>query len=117
MEPNPDQLAVIEQFAWGEVSLEAMQATLTEMVGSPMRRNKKMRPFGLNQICPEPRIKITREHLDAVLRKRRSKQMSDQDLIDWSTMITINDVFYWDRNDDVLAESISHFHLDFFPED
>ncbi|HEV2396600.1 MAG TPA: hypothetical protein VGS27_06650 [Candidatus Sulfotelmatobacter sp.] len=70
-----------------------------------------MRHFGVNGIVPERSIQITRVHVDNVLRKRRSKQMSDQDLIDWGTMIVINDVFYWNWKDALLSEWICGFHL------
>lgn len=50
-----------------------------------------MRAFGLTRICPEPRIRITRAHLERVLERKRRKQMSDQDVVDWATMLVIND--------------------------
>jgi hypothetical protein len=110
------ELELLERFAWGELSLDSMQARLSIMIGRPIRKNPMMRHFGVNGLCAQ-RILITRAHLENILRKRRSKQVSDQDLIDWSTMIMINDVYHWDSNDDPLSEWINRLHLDLFAED
>jgi hypothetical protein len=113
--PRQGQLEILEGFGRGELSLESLHAELSQIIGRPVRKNPMMRHFGLNGV-PERSIQIMRAHLENVLRRRRSKKMTDQDLIDWATMIMLNDAFYWDWNDDVLAEWINRLHLDFFSE-
>lgn len=112
IEPDSDQLAALEQFAWGKLPLEQMQAVLSKRLGSPIRQNEKIRAFSLKSICPFSRIHITRAHLESVLAKRRRKEITDQDLVDWATMLMINDAYFWDADDDILAGWINHFHLD-----
>lgn len=107
-----DQIEILNKFAWGEISLDAMHAQLSKIIGRPVRRNPMMRHFGVNGICADRTIRITRAHLENVLCKRRSKRMSDRDLVDWATMLMINDAYYWNWRDSILSEWISRFHLD-----
>ena len=116
-ELNSDCRAVLEQFASGEISLAEMHAALSEISGSLLRENESMRWFSLFQVAPEQCVYITRSHLERMLDRRRSGRISDQELIDWATMITVNDAFYWDWQDEVLAEWINRLTLDFMPED
>src|SRR5579863_8961649 len=104
--PRQGRREILESFASGELSLESLHEELSEIMGRPIRKNPMMRHFGLNGIVPERSIQITRANVDNVLRKRRSKQISDQDLVDWGTMIIINDVFYWNWKDSLLSEWI-----------
>jgi len=83
--PGQGQREILESFAWGELSLESLHEELSEIMGRPIRKNPMMRHFGVIGIVPERSVQITRAHLDNVLQRRRSKQMSDQDLIDWGS--------------------------------
>jgi len=56
--------------------------------------------------------------VENALEKRRLKQISEQQLIDWATMIMINDAYYWEREDaEVVGDWVEQLSLDLIPED
>lgn len=114
---SPRYSPVLERFAYGEVSLDGMHSALSAMFGTPLRQSQTMRWFPLGSIAPEGCILITRGHLECVLARRRQRHISEQGLIDWATMILINEAFSWDSNDKVLTEWINNLTLDFSVED
>jgi len=76
-----------------------------------------MRWFDLDRACPEPCIRITREHLETVLEKRRRKEISEQGLVDWATMILANYAYYWEPEDQVVGHWVNRLSLDLSPEE
>jgi len=87
--------------------------------GAAFNHNEKLPWVTLNQVCPEPKVvRITRKHVENALEKRRLKQISDRQIINWATMIMINDAYYWDREDaDVVGGWVQQLSLDLIPED
>jgi hypothetical protein len=87
-------------------------------LGSDFIYNEKMRLVNLNQVFAGPKVRITREHVENALEKRRLKQISERDLINWATMVMINDAYYWERKDeDAVGEWVERLSLDLIPED
>jgi hypothetical protein len=41
---------------------------------------------------------------------------TERQIVDWVTMITINDAYYWQPDDNEVAEWINFLGLDFTPE-
>jgi hypothetical protein len=113
-----DELALVESFALCELSLDDLCQKVRDELGSGFRHNEKMRWVNLNQICPTPIVRITRRHVENALAKRRDKQISERHLVDWATMILINDCYFWEGEDaDVVAEWVDSISLDLVPED
>jgi hypothetical protein len=72
---------------------------------------------GARQLCPERRVRITAQHVENALAKRRSVQISERDLVDWATMILINDAFYWEPEDaEIVAAWVNSISFDLVPE-
>lgn len=101
-----------------ELSLEELCGIVRTERGSAFIHNEHFRWVNLNQVCPERKIRITREHVENALENRRLKQMSEQQLIDWATMTMINDAYYWEREDaEVVGDWVEQLSLDLIPED
>jgi len=116
-ELHPDDIVVLERFALFELSIQELRQKVHEKLGSRFRDNKKMPWFGLNSFCPEPTVRITPQHVENLLAKRRRREISEVQLRDWATMIQINDCYYWERGDDVVAEWVCRLSMDLIPED
>jgi hypothetical protein len=76
-----------------------------------------MRFVNLYQICPDRAVRITRQHMEILLEKRRKGEISERQMVDWGTMVTANDCYFWERGDEELADWISFLHMDLVPED
>jgi hypothetical protein len=104
--------AALERFATGELSLDELHHVLTDIVGSPLRVNENMRWFPTNGVSLGLSVQVTRYHLDQILRRRGRRQFSEEALVDWATMIMVNEAFSWDWQDDVLTDWINRLALD-----
>jgi hypothetical protein len=68
-------------------------------------------------VCPPSSIRISRWHVENALTKARNGEVSERQLMEWATMILINDVFYWSGDDaDLIGEWISRLSLDLISE-
>jgi len=64
---------------------------------------------------PEPGIVITREHISNALERRRFGLVSERDLVQWATILLLNDAYVFDPGDeDLIAEWLNDIslHLD-----
>jgi len=64
---------------------------------------------------PEPGIVITREHISNALERRRFGLVSERDLVQWATILLLNDAYVFDSGDeDLIAEWLNDIslHLD-----
>lgn len=117
LQVNSQLLAAIERYARCELPLEDLCRLVREKRGSDFIHNENYRWVNLNQVCPERKVRITRQYVETALGKRRSRMISERDLVDWATMIIINDVFYWKPEDaDFVAEWVNRLSLDLIPE-
>ena len=117
LEFNSDDLAALESFALFELPLHELRQKVHEKLGRHFRDNKKMPWFGLNSFCPKPTVRITPQQVENLLAKRRRREISETQMRGWATMIQINDCYYWDRGDDVVAEWVCRLSMDLIPED
>jgi hypothetical protein len=63
---------------------------------------------------PEPGALVTRKHISEALEKGRERVISQRELIDWATMLLLNDAFQLDPTDeDLIAESLHRISSDF----
>jgi hypothetical protein len=105
------QLDVLRRFALFEAGIEELHRTMTGVfdfdvrhalssVGAAQRRTVIER-FRL----PEPGIVITREHIANALERRRFDLVSERDLVEWATILLVNDAYVLDPADeDLIAE-------------
>jgi len=114
---NSDTLVFIEAFVRCELPLEQLCEIVQGKLGPAFHHNPNFRWVDLNQLCPEPRVCITRRHVENALEMRRQNHISERQLVDWATMIVINHVFYWEREDmKIVAEWVDRLSLDLVPE-
>ena len=71
----------------------------------------------MNQVCRDPKIRITLEHVQKALKKCRANQISAHELVNWATMLVTNNVFYWDAADNAIAEYVNRLCLDLVASD
>ena len=115
---NPDALAWIESYARCELSLEELYRKVRGALGKRMIHNPHFRILNLNQICPNRAVRITPEHIEILIAKRRRGEITEQQMRDWAHMVTISDAYYWEPEDaDVVCGSVNFLFFDFTPED
>jgi hypothetical protein len=64
---------------------------------------------------PEPGIAITRAHLANALDRKREGRITERDLVNWATLLLLNDAYVLDPGDeDLIAEWLNDIslHLD-----
>ena len=112
-----EAVAWIESYARCELSLDDLCLKVRHAVGERFIHNPNFRIVNLNQICPDRAVRITPEHLEILMAKRRQGEISDRQMRDWAHMIQINDAFFWEPEDaDVVGEWVGFLFFDFQPE-
>jgi len=109
---TPEQLWVLERFLSLDISLAELRCALEgafEIEFKQPRRDatglarqtKVMSRFRL----PEPGIVITREHVANALNRKRRDEITERDLVQWATVLLLNDAYVLDPGDeDLIAE-------------
>ena len=108
-------LTWIEPFAGNELTLDVLHERVRDAVGPAFRHNSGFRWVDLNQLCTEPMVRITTQHVQKALDKHRRCQVSDRELVAWATMMVINNVYYWQSEDAQVAVCLNALCLDFVP--
>ena len=114
-EPDP-YASALQRFASGEYSLDDLHRVLSHKTCFSLRVNENLHWFSLHAIPLRLPIRVTRAHLEEVLIRVRRRHLCEQALVDWATMIVINDEFVWDAEDQALTEWLNWLTLDFAPE-
>ncbi|HWZ41890.1 MAG TPA: hypothetical protein VNW97_00360 [Candidatus Saccharimonadales bacterium] len=58
-------------------------------------------------IVPEPGGLITKQDIDNALAKRKRAEITDKELIEWATMLLLNDAYELDaKNEDLIADRL-----------
>jgi hypothetical protein len=71
-----------------------------------------------NFIAPEPGVLITKWHIENALTKKRNREITDERLIEWATMLLMNHGYDFDEKDeDLIAEWLNDISLDLRPMD
>jgi hypothetical protein len=116
------QLDVMRRFALLEIGVDEMRQSLEgvfevhfeakeEADGKVTQRRTAHNRFPI----PEPGIVITREHISNALERRRFGLVSERDLVQWATILLLNDAYVFDPGDeDLIAEWLNDIslHLD-----
>jgi len=114
---NQHAVAWIESYARCEISLDELHKRMRDALGKRMIHNPHYRVLNLHQICPSRAVRITAQHLEILLAKRRRGEITEQDVRDWAHMVTINDCFFWKPEDDVVGKWVNFLFFDFTPQD
>jgi hypothetical protein len=107
-----EQIEVLRRFAYLEIGIDALRRSLAgvfefdfqsrQFAGSGrIERRVATGHFRL----PEPGIMITRDHISNALEQKRFGLISEPDLVDWATILLLNDAYVLDPGDeDLIAE-------------
>lgn len=115
---NPEVLAWIESYARGELSLEELCCNVRNLMGKRFIHNERMRVVNLNQVCAERAVRITPQHLETLMSKRRRGEITEQAIVDWAHMVIVNDAYFWDTQDaHTVGRWVNSLFFDFMPED
>ena len=105
----------LERFAVFEMSLDQLRSCLRDVMKFDFdaANNQGKRWMETNFIAPEPGVLISKGHLENALMKKRNREISDEQLIEWATMILHNHAYELDEKDeDSLAEWLNNISFD-----
>lgn len=104
------ELRCLEQFARFEISLRQLRLCLRRVLKFDFdaKANKGTRTMETNFLVPEPGVLITRQDIDTALTKKERGELTAQQLIEWATMLLLNDAYEFDEKDeDFIAERLN----------
>ena len=118
MAKNPNALSWIESYARCELSLEELCGKVRDALGRRFIHNPHYRIVNINQICPNRAVRITPQHIEILISKRRRGEITEQQMRDWAHMVTISDAYYWETKDaDVVGGWVNFLFFEFTPVD
>ena len=103
----------LRRFAWMEVSVEELRTAMTGVFEFELQRGHRAAKTWFRM--PEPGIAITRRHLENALNRKRDGKIEERDLVEWATLLLLNDAYVLDTGDeDLIAEWLNDIslHLD-----
>lgn len=107
------QQEVLRRFAWFQANIEELRTAMTGVFEFELKRgHRAARTFFR---MPEPGIAITRHHISNALEQKRLGKITERDLVDWATLLLLNDAYVLDPGDeDLIAEWLNDIslHLD-----
>lgn len=107
------QQEVLRKFAWFQAGLEEFRAAMTGVFEFELKRGHRAARTYFRM--PEPGIAITRAHISNALEKKRVGEITEKDLVNWATLLLLNDAYVLDPGDeDMIAEWLNDIslHLD-----
>jgi hypothetical protein len=107
------QQDVLRRFAWMEASVEELRTAMTGVFEFELQRGHRGARTWFRM--PEPGIAITRRHLENALNRKRDGKIEERDLVEWATLLLLNDAYVLDPGDeDLIAEWLNDIslHLD-----
>jgi hypothetical protein len=104
------QQDVLRRFAWLQADLEEVRTAMMGVFEFDLRRGQRAARTYFRM--PEPAIAITRAHLATALDKKRQGQITEQDLVNWATLLLLNDAYVLDPGDeDMISEWLNDISL------
>ncbi len=107
------QQDVLRRFAWFHASLDEFRDAMTGVFEFELQRGQRAARTFFRM--PEPAIAITREHISNALEQKRLGKVTERDLVNWATLLLLNDAYVLDPGDeDLIAEWLNDIslHLD-----
>lgn len=107
------QQEVLRRFAWFEADLDELRAAMSGVFEFNLQRGHRAARTWFKM--PEPAIAITRAHIENALTRKREGRIAERDLVEWATLLLLNDAYVLDPGDeDLIAEWLNDIslHLD-----
>lgn len=107
------QQDVLRRFAWLEADIDELRAAMAGVFEFNLQRGQRAARTWFKM--PEPAIAITRAHLEKALSRKRDGLITERDLVNWATLLLLNDAYVLDPGDeDLIAEWLNDIslHLD-----
>lgn len=102
-----DELECLRRFVKFEISLRRLRFCLRSVMQFDFdaKANNGKRAMETMFIVPEPGILVTRHDIDNALSKRERNEITDKQLVEWATMLLLNDAYEFDgKDEDFIAE-------------
>jgi len=110
------QISCLERFAAFEVSLEELRRCLGSLVSFDFEAADGTRWMETHFEPPEPGVMITKGHVDRALTLRKNAVITEEQLIEWATMILHNLAYHIDEKDeDFIAQWLNDISFDLKP--
>ncbi len=103
-----------------EISLDQLRSCLRQVMKFDFDADEHegKRWIDNNFIAPEPGVRITKWHIENALTKKRNREITDGQLIEWATMLLMNHAYEFDEKDeDLIAEWLNDISFDLRPFD
>jgi hypothetical protein len=114
----PAQFEVLRRYLEFEAPLEEVRLKLQGILEFNLVAESGKRFIDCNFPTPKPGIRVTRQHLEAALQRRRDRRISEQELLEWATMLLLNQAYFWEGEDEELIfEWLKNISFDFKPMD
>ncbi len=107
------QQEVLRRFSWFDADLEELRLAMVGVFEFDLQRGHRAARTSFRM--PEPAIAITRAHIENALDRKREGKITERDLVDWATLLLLNDAYVLDPGDEALiAEWLNDIslHLD-----
>jgi hypothetical protein len=107
------QQDVLRRYAWMESTVEELRGAMAGVFEFDLQRGHRGARTCFRM--PEPGIAITRRHLENALTLKRDGKIKERDLVEWATLLLLNDAYVLDSGDeDLIAEWLNDMslHLD-----
>ncbi len=117
---SEQELKCLEQFSLFDISLDQLRSCTHHVIKFNFDSNESggKRWMENNFIPPEPGILITKSHIELALTKKRDKEITDRQLVEWATMLLMNHAYHFDeRDEDMIAEWLNDISFDLHPMD
>ena len=92
------ELKLLADFAHCEVSLDELLQGLDGVLEIDFA--PAVRRLYSQFIVPEPGVRIEHADIDRAIARRESGAMSAKELMDWATMIRLNDAYEWEETEE-----------------
>ena len=106
----------LKKFADFAITLEELRRCLKELMDFDFNSENSARWMETRFEIPVPGVLVTKQHIEEALSKRRQGIITEQELIEWATMILHNHAYELDEKDeDIIAEWLNDISFDLHP--
>jgi hypothetical protein len=111
---TPDQFEVLRRFVVFEARIEDIRRSLAGIFDFDL--DAERRTANSHFEVPEPGILVTRDHIAKALEREQRGGISQRELIDWATMLLLNDAYQLDPSEEeFVAEWLNRISYNFDP--
>jgi hypothetical protein len=111
-----EELECLKRFAVFEISLEDLRRCLRGVFEFHFNWESGIRTSEDRFLVPKPGIPITRRHIENALDKKRLGLITEQQLVEWATVILHNHAYELDpKDEDLIAGWLNDISFDLNP--